>query len=151
AFATPPRAPLVRVVPAAPSLAAEPAGRVFNSASLTAPLRAEGFLSAAARRDAGSAAATDGLSEQSVFGRGTEVGLPSASPPLEPAPIITAVRSSVLGDGAAFQCTTLHCNDAYPHRGRSVEAITAPGPPRPPPRRRRSRHHCARRPPPRES
>src|SRR5262249_34201285 len=85
AFATPPRAPLVRVVPAAPSLAAEPAGRVFNSASLTAPLRAEGFLSAAARRDAGSAAATDGLSEQSVFGRGTEVGLPSASPPLEPA------------------------------------------------------------------
>jgi hypothetical protein len=67
------------------------------------PLRAEGFLSvpertaaefkaaelgaaefeAAARWDEGSAAATDGLSEQSVFGRGAEIGSPSASPPLD--------------------------------------------------------------------
>ncbi|MGB8995207.1 MAG: hypothetical protein WCC65_07855, partial [Pseudonocardiaceae bacterium] len=102
------------------------------------PLRAEGFFSvperkaaefaaaeveaaefeAAARGDEGSAAATDGLSEQSVFGRGAGIGSPSASPPLEPVSTITAacriptVRSRVLGDGATFQCTTLHCNDA---------------------------------------
>ncbi|MGH3535936.1 MAG: hypothetical protein ACRDQG_14685 [Pseudonocardiaceae bacterium] len=80
---------------------------------------------AAARWDAGSAAATDGLSEKSVFGRGAGIGPPSASPPLEPVPAITAacriptVRSRVLGDGAAFQCTTLHCNDAHRAPGRA--------------------------------
>jgi hypothetical protein len=85
----------------------------FGAAGFEAAgFEAAGF-EAAARRDAGSAAATDGLSEQSVFGRGAGIGSPSASPPLKPAPTITAacrilaVRSRVLGDGATFQCTTL--------------------------------------------
>ena len=131
-FATVLRALLVRLF-VAPPLAAEPEATALRSASLMAPLRAEGFLSvpeleaagveAAARRDAGSAAATDGLSEQSVFGRGTEIGSPSASPPLEPVPTITATRSRVLGDGATFQCTTLHCNDADRAGGRSITSV----------------------------
>ena len=137
---TPLRAFFVRVVVAAVlSLVAEPEATALRSGSLMALLREEDFLSlpefeAAARRDAGSAAATDGLSEQSVFGRGAGIGFPSASPPLELAPTTTAacrilaVRSRVLGDGATFQCTTLHCNDADRARGAATQGFLPEAP-----------------------
>lgn len=95
----------------------------FIAAAFEAAAFEAAEFEAAARWDAGSAAATDGLSKKSVFGRGAGIGPPSASPPLEPVPTITAacriptVRSRVLGDGAAFQCTTLHCNGAHRARG----------------------------------
>jgi hypothetical protein len=78
----------------------------FIAAAFDAAAFEAAEFEAAARWDAGSAAATDGLSKKSVFGRGAGIEPPSASPPLEPVPTITAacriptVRSRVLGDGA---------------------------------------------------
>ena len=112
-----------------PSLAGAPDPTAARSASLVAPLREEGVLAtpdfdaaafeapdleavalaAVARRDAGSAAATDGLSRRSVFGRGSNraaVGGPTtgARPGNHCGLPDSCGAIQVLGDGAAFQC-----------------------------------------------